>query len=379
MIGSLNGVHMFANTHDVQLLSTVTDDSKIIWKVFHDSLTMILITDDDQADNCHLNHILTLVFDAMVLLCGQDELINIKNVERFKKDIKVCYPIVDKFVEQPDRMTFGDLTNAVDVIVAPENNVLQNFLDAFTEAADSPYGCLFVHGKVAVATKKWWSLAGKELVLISMLLSSLIPCSSRDVPIFLPVVSPNVPYRLLTFQLTRHVEVCVLCGPTTHLTEQEQEVSRFWRTSYDLLRTLLQLHPRNFPGSIELDANLLGFILVNVESNKVLSSVSPHEDEVSPDESMPRKKRHHILRSFYKHVVGTYFSSKVEGSEKGKSEFTHVAMETYITTDTHKCYAMLSPPHQMYALYNTTVPTFAMRSVTEKTLKAFTKDKNIHV
>ena len=51
---------------------------------------MILITDDDQADNCHLNHILTLVFDAMVLLCGQDELINIKNVERFKKDIKVC-------------------------------------------------------------------------------------------------------------------------------------------------------------------------------------------------------------------------------------------------------------------------------------------------
>ena len=28
-------------------------------------------------------------------------------------------------MEQPDRMTFGDLTNAVDVIVAPENNVLQ--------------------------------------------------------------------------------------------------------------------------------------------------------------------------------------------------------------------------------------------------------------
>ena len=54
------------------------------------SLTMIVIAADDQADNCHLNHILTLVFDAMVLLCGQDELVNIKNVERFKKEIKVC-------------------------------------------------------------------------------------------------------------------------------------------------------------------------------------------------------------------------------------------------------------------------------------------------
>ena len=71
-------------------------------------------------------------------------------------------------------------------------SLFQNFLDAFTEAADSPYGCLFVHGKVAVATKKWWSLAAKELVLISMFLSSLIPCSSRDMPVFLPVVSPTV-------------------------------------------------------------------------------------------------------------------------------------------------------------------------------------------
>ena len=51
---------------------------------------MILIASDDQADDCHLNHILTLVFDAMVLLCGQEDLVNIKNVERFKKEIKVC-------------------------------------------------------------------------------------------------------------------------------------------------------------------------------------------------------------------------------------------------------------------------------------------------
>ena len=70
-------------------MSLVLNNRVLVFSLFC-SLTMILITDDDQADNCHLNHILTLVFDAMVLLCGQDELINIKNVERFKKDIKVC-------------------------------------------------------------------------------------------------------------------------------------------------------------------------------------------------------------------------------------------------------------------------------------------------
>ena len=36
-------------------------------------------------------------------------------------------------------------------------------------------------------------------------------------------------------------------------------------------------------------------------------------------------------------------------------------MDTYLTTDTHKCYAMLSPPHQIYTLYRPSIPTFAMR------------------
>ena len=38
---------------------------------------------------------------------------------------QVCYPLVDKFVEPPDKLTFGELTNAVDTLVAPENSVLQ--------------------------------------------------------------------------------------------------------------------------------------------------------------------------------------------------------------------------------------------------------------
>ena len=36
MIGSLNGVCMFANNQDVSLLNTVTDDAKVVWKVFNE-------------------------------------------------------------------------------------------------------------------------------------------------------------------------------------------------------------------------------------------------------------------------------------------------------------------------------------------------------
>ncbi|XP_052798881.1 protein fuzzy homolog [Mya arenaria] len=376
VIGSLNGVHMFANSHDVQLVSTVTDDSKILWKSFHDSVTLIVVSEDDNADDCHLTNLLTYVFNIMVLLLGMDDVTNIRNVERFKKDVRVCFPLIDRLIEQGELLTFGDLVNAVDTIAAPENAVLQNFLDAFAECADSPYGCVLVQGKIAVATRKWWGLSARELVLLPLLVSSLSSCSSRDVPVFLPNASPTVPHRLMTFQLTKGIEVCVLCGPSPSLTDLEEEVGRFWRTSYDLLRSVLQLHPANFPHTIPLDTNLLGFLLVNTETNQCLCTISPHG---SDDDSLEDHERRHILRSYYKHVVGNFFSSKVEGSEKGPSEFTHVAMDTYLTTDTHKCYAMLSPPHQIYALYRPNIPTFAMRSITEKALLALTKDKSVQL
>ena len=46
---------------------------------------------------------------------------------------QVCFPLIDRFLEDHDLLTFGDLVNAVDVIAAPENSVLQViFKDLFT-------------------------------------------------------------------------------------------------------------------------------------------------------------------------------------------------------------------------------------------------------
>jgi hypothetical protein len=45
--------------------------------------------------------------------------------------------------------------------------LFQNFLDAFTEAAESSFGCLFVDDKIVVATRKWWNLSAK-LIQISL-------------------------------------------------------------------------------------------------------------------------------------------------------------------------------------------------------------------
>lgn len=79
--------------------------------------------------------------------------------------------------------------------------LFQNFLDAFTEAAESSFGCLFVDDKIVVATRKWWNLSANELVLLTLLISSVQRCSSRDVPIFLPDSHPTVSHTYNMCQL----------------------------------------------------------------------------------------------------------------------------------------------------------------------------------
>ena len=49
-----------------------------------------------------------------------------------------------------------------------------------------------IHNKVCVATHKWWDLTAREKILLSALIGSLSPCTSRDIPVFLPDGSPKV-------------------------------------------------------------------------------------------------------------------------------------------------------------------------------------------
>ena len=45
---------------------------------------------DDNSSDVYLSRLLDYVFQCMVLVYGLEDLTNIKNIERFKKEIKVC-------------------------------------------------------------------------------------------------------------------------------------------------------------------------------------------------------------------------------------------------------------------------------------------------
>ncbi|XP_078093409.1 protein fuzzy homolog [Mustelus asterias] len=259
VIGSLNGVHMFGSNQNVLLTSTRTDNTRVCWRVFQESITLIAMTSEEDANDLYLSRLLDNVFSAMVLVIGLDDLVNLKNVERLKRDLRACYKLIDSFLAASDWI--GDLTQCVDCVVSPHSDILQEALDVFVAAAaaESNFGCLVVMGKVIVATEKWWRLAAQEVMLLAWLVGSLAPSSSRDYPIYLPHGSPTVPHRLLTFQLVPGVEVCLLCGPAPSLQQVQTElVERFWSPLLEPLKTCLRAHQRSFSTSVPLHPSILG-------------------------------------------------------------------------------------------------------------------------
>lgn len=381
VIGSLNGVHMFANNQDVLLTSTRTENSRVVWRTFHDSINLIVMSCENTASDFSLNRLLENVFSAMVLVIGLDDLINIKNVERLKKDLRACYKLIDSFLTESEKMT--DLTQCVDCIIAHDVAILQECLDGFTQAAESDFGCLMAGGKVVAATEKWWRLASQDVMLLCWLVASLSPHSARDYPVYLPQGSPTVPHRLLTFQLVPGVDVCVLCGPSPSLQKVESElVERFWKPVVDPLKSCLRVQLRSFPASVPLHHGIWGLLLVNRDLNKSLYTVQVHpmEDMQRTELKFTLEQRRAALRSFCTLALSRYFNpDNVDGKnmpyeEMFASGFSHHAHQCYTVASSHKCYAIKTELHLLFLVFKPEVPTFRMQTIANKTLQVFTKD-----
>ena len=82
-----------------------------------------------------------------------------------------------------------------------------------------------------MASRKWWELDALELVLLSQLINSLPPCSSRDIPVFLPKTSPKVKLSNIPNSPFRY-DICFV--------DIENTMSKKWKlccqTAYDKQR-----------------------------------------------------------------------------------------------------------------------------------------------
>ncbi|XP_052019788.1 protein fuzzy homolog isoform X2 [Apodemus sylvaticus] len=332
VIGSLNGVHMFGQNLDVQLNSTRTEDTTVVWKNFHDSITLIVLSSEEGTSALRLERMLHMVFGAMVLIVGLEELTNIRNVERLKKE-------------------------------------LRETLSGFAEATGTAFASLLVSGRVVAATEGWWRLGMPEAVLLPWLVGSLPPQAARDYPVYLPHGSPTVPHRLLTLTLLRGLELCLLCGPRPPLGQLDpQLLERWWQPLLEPLRACLPLGPRALPDGFPLHGDILGLLLIHLELRRCFFTVEPAKDKEPSAE-----QRRRLLRNFYTLVASTHFPP---GPAEKQEDTVHPAQTP------RACYLVLGPGmgwqlvavqlglRLLLLLLSPQSPTHGLRSLATHTLQA---------
>ena len=120
-----------------------------------------------------------------------------------------------------------------------------------------------------------WELTALEKCLLSSLVYSLPPASSYEIPVYLPVASNKVAYRLMIFQLMESIKIAVLCAAEPSLEQALSHVVRFWSIVSDNIKTLSHSLPRNIPLALNLESSILAFSILNADTHKCLSSFQP--------------------------------------------------------------------------------------------------------
>ncbi|XP_076226682.1 fuzzy planar cell polarity protein-like protein isoform X3 [Nomia melanderi] len=376
-IASLNGIHMFLKSQDIKLLYTDLPDTTVMWKEFDQSITLIVIANG--TTKYVLNQFLDAVFGAMILFVGIDELKSAKNIEKLKKDVRSCSPLVDNLLQCLDVgdgiSLKTDIINMTECIMCLENNLLQTCLESYMECLDSIYGCILIHGCLAVATEGWWSLNPIERKLLITVVTVEGVCTTRDIPVFLPYKSPNiiqVAFRLVSVTLINHIEVLALCGPNPELSEVERLAVQCWKNILDTLNSAELCYPRNLPVSINFDSEALGFLLVNYKVQKFILC----KNDQYAKTRISGSHRLDILKTFYHQAVETFilFPISEDNTKKDNWKFTSTK-EIYLCSEYHKCHAVKHSDHILCILYASIVPTHTMRLICQKILKMLLTDK----
>lgn len=191
-------------------------------------------------------------------------------------------------------------------------------------------------------------------------------------------------FRFVCCTLIPEVQLCCLCGSTPVLSEIEHLATNCFKNSADILGSAIQCHPRNFPLNCHIDGGILGFLLVNTTYGKYIITRNPQNNTKKNANS---SHRYDILRTFfYQSVLPFLIKNKEDQSDSqnfdpkdGKINNNinqdNRGLETYWCSEYHKCYALNINDNILSVLFNSSVPTFAMKAVVEKTLKTLTSDK----
>lgn len=284
-LAALNGVNLFARLNEANLLAMTTANTKISWKVFDNSIVLILIITTNPTTTLEFVHpqlidsTLLCLYDAILLTCGKKEITN-PSIERIKRCLRTAYPLIDQFL----RLLFNPashvemLTNSV--LTTHLDPTLSEFFKSITESycqiTDSDLTCIVANGMMISASKGWLTrLAGsKDAFLLIHLVKALASsigkeARSMEVPVYLPENCPDAVSRFIISEVYPGSYLIVLCGESPPLSTIDEALIGL-RASEAHLKRFKQVQTMKSSALLPIDERISAFALFRNDRKTLL-------------------------------------------------------------------------------------------------------------
>lgn len=357
------------------MLATQVDNGNIIWKEYCRSITLIGVATGGL--ECDLELLLSCIHDIMIFYIGKKELESLKNIDQVKRDLRQCYPILDYLLETLDPNSMPKSTillDSIQSILCPQAQQIQQVLDNYAHLVSGRYACLSIHGHLVATSSDFYELDMKEARLLLLLAATQDGAPLRDTLVYLPQMSPNVAFRVVTCKLLADVYVLVICGATPPLSQIDEIVLQCWEGYAQIIKEAKLIYPRNFPMSMSFDPALLGILVISIDKRRCVFSRHIH-GTIQKNRGMSGVHKMDILRTFY---VTTAKELITEFKINDDKECFGEINETYWCSEYHKCHAQRSGNLLCCALYAPAVPNHTMRLLTSQILQDLSTNKDIH-
>ena len=284
-LAALNGVNLFARLNEANLLCTATANTKITWRVFDNSIVLILIITTDPATSLEFvdpkisEATLMCLYDAIVLTCGAKEISN-PSIERVKRSLRTAYPLIDQFL----RLLFNPAyhveiftTSVLTIHLDPTlTEFFKSIAESYCQIADTDLTCITINGQMIGASKGWLTrLAGSKdaflvLHLVRALASSIGKESrSLEVPVYLPDNCPDSVSRLIISEIYPGCFLIALCGETPTLSAIDESLIGL-RSSEAHLKRFKLVHSMKVSALLPVDERVLAFALFRKDRKTIL-------------------------------------------------------------------------------------------------------------